>query len=274
MAFRMDDRKQRLVVDADGGQGIGFFGWEVADAAGARRARGAAGEGRHQGGARLARARRRAARQGPGRGQRSGRQPARVLPRRRDRVRSVQARPQHLRLPHRPARHGPRGDALRAHRRGDDVLPGGARSSSSATTGCGRSRAISSTSIRATIDRAGRDRQEHGPPHDGGAVLASTTSARATISCSGDQDKIAVTLGRHSGDYVTSFYTWNPSGFMVEYGWGGQMIDDNTWKPFERKYGPSLWGHERALDVAGEARGGARCSASRRPRTACASRCR
>jgi hypothetical protein len=60
-----------------------------------------------------------------------------------------------------------------------------------------------------------------------------------------DPDKIAVTLGRHSGDYVTSFYTWNPSGFMVEYGWGGQVIDDNTWKPFERKYGPSLWGHER-----------------------------
>ena len=39
MAFRMDDRKQRLVVDADGGEGIGYFGWEVADAAalGARR---------------------------------------------------------------------------------------------------------------------------------------------------------------------------------------------------------------------------------------------
>src|SRR5881396_547004 len=34
MAFRMDDRKQRLIVDVDGGQGIGFFGWEVADAAG------------------------------------------------------------------------------------------------------------------------------------------------------------------------------------------------------------------------------------------------
>ena len=29
----MDDRKQRIVVDADGGEGIGFFGWEVADAA-------------------------------------------------------------------------------------------------------------------------------------------------------------------------------------------------------------------------------------------------
>src|SRR5256884_6469996 len=32
LAFRMDDRKHRLVVDADGGQGIGFFGWEGADA--------------------------------------------------------------------------------------------------------------------------------------------------------------------------------------------------------------------------------------------------
>ena len=33
LAFRMDDRKQRILVDADGGEGIGFFGWEVADAA-------------------------------------------------------------------------------------------------------------------------------------------------------------------------------------------------------------------------------------------------
>ncbi|MBO0718996.1 MAG: biphenyl 2,3-dioxygenase, partial [Rhizobiales bacterium] len=32
LAFRMDDRKQRLVIKADGGDGIGFFGWEVADA--------------------------------------------------------------------------------------------------------------------------------------------------------------------------------------------------------------------------------------------------
>src|ERR1700746_2291666 len=33
LAFRMDDRKQRIIVDADGGEGIAFFGWEVADAA-------------------------------------------------------------------------------------------------------------------------------------------------------------------------------------------------------------------------------------------------
>ena len=29
----MDDRKQRVVVTEDGGEGVAFFGWEVADAA-------------------------------------------------------------------------------------------------------------------------------------------------------------------------------------------------------------------------------------------------
>src|SRR2546428_14008837 len=33
LALRMDDRKQRVVVSEDGGEGVGFFGWEVADAA-------------------------------------------------------------------------------------------------------------------------------------------------------------------------------------------------------------------------------------------------
>ena len=33
LALRMDDRKQRLVVAEDGGEGVAFFGWEVADAA-------------------------------------------------------------------------------------------------------------------------------------------------------------------------------------------------------------------------------------------------
>ena len=30
-AFRMDDRKQRLIVNADAGEGVSFYGWEVAD---------------------------------------------------------------------------------------------------------------------------------------------------------------------------------------------------------------------------------------------------
>src|SRR5687767_8716135 len=33
LTFRMDDRKQRLVVSQDGGEGPAFYGWEVADAA-------------------------------------------------------------------------------------------------------------------------------------------------------------------------------------------------------------------------------------------------
>ncbi len=33
LAFRMDDRQQRIIVDTDGGEGLSFFGWEVADAA-------------------------------------------------------------------------------------------------------------------------------------------------------------------------------------------------------------------------------------------------
>ena len=120
LAFRMDDRKQRLVVDADGGQGIGFFGWEVADAA----ALDALAAKLETSGTKVARGSRALADERHVKDlivlNDPGRQPARNLPRRGDDDRSVQARPQHLRLSHRPARHGPRGDAFRAHRRGDE----------------------------------------------------------------------------------------------------------------------------------------------------------
>ncbi len=33
LTFRMDDRRQRLVVEKSKGDGPGFFGWEVADTA-------------------------------------------------------------------------------------------------------------------------------------------------------------------------------------------------------------------------------------------------
>ena len=32
LALRMDDRKQRVIVSEDGGEGVAYFGWEVADA--------------------------------------------------------------------------------------------------------------------------------------------------------------------------------------------------------------------------------------------------
>jgi 2,3-dihydroxybiphenyl 1,2-dioxygenase len=59
------------------------------------------------------------------------------------------------------------------------------------------------------------------------------------------QDRVNVTLGRHTNDFMTSFYAKTPSSFMVECGWGGREIDPKTWQPFELMDGPSLWGHER-----------------------------
>ena len=61
----------------------------------------------------------------------------------------------------------------------------------------------------------------------------------------GEEGRIATTLGRHSNDFMTSFYANSPSGFFVEYGWGGRSIDPTNWTPVEMTCGPSLWGHDR-----------------------------
>ncbi len=58
-------------------------------------------------------------------------------------------------------------------------------------------------------------------------------------------DCVSVTLGRHTNDFMTSFYCKTPSSFMVECGWGGREIDPAIWQPVEMHDGPSLWGHER-----------------------------
>ena len=60
-----------------------------------------------------------------------------------------------------------------------------------------------------------------------------------------EEGRIGVTLGRHINDEVTSFYSNSPSGFMVEYGWGGRVIDVAGWQPQEVSWGPSMWGHDR-----------------------------
>ena len=59
------------------------------------------------------------------------------------------------------------------------------------------------------------------------------------------EERVNVTLGRHTNDFMTSFYARTPSAFMVECGWGGREIEPSTWKPIEMHDGPSLWGHER-----------------------------
>lgn len=50
------------------------------------------------------------------------------------------------------------------------------------------------------------------------------------------------TLGRHSNDLMTSTYVGTPSGFQIELGYGGMVIDDLSW--VARTYSvPSFWGH-------------------------------
>jgi len=60
-----------------------------------------------------------------------------------------------------------------------------------------------------------------------------------------EPERVSVTLGRHTNDFMTSFYARTPSSFMDECGWGGREIDPATWRPSELMDGPSLWGHER-----------------------------
>ena len=59
------------------------------------------------------------------------------------------------------------------------------------------------------------------------------------------ENRIGTTFGRHINDNMTSFYSYSPSDFLFEYGWGGRTIDVENWEPEEVIYGPSLWGHDR-----------------------------
>ena len=54
---------------------------------------------------------------------------------------------------------------------------------------------------------------------------------------------LAISFGRHSNDQMLSFYVNSPSGFQIEYGTGGVLIDDETWRP-SRYDVPNFWGHE------------------------------
>jgi hypothetical protein len=41
---------------------------------------------------------------------------------------------------------------------------------------------------------------------------------------------------------MVSFYVMTPSGFEVEYGWGGRLIDDAVWQVVRHRNG-NIWGH-------------------------------
>jgi 3,4-dihydroxy-9,10-secoandrosta-1,3,5(10)-triene-9,17-dione 4,5-dioxygenase len=65
---------------------------------------------------------------------------------------------------------------------------------------------------------------------------------RALDRCVRRQATISSTLGRHANDLMVSFYVQTPSGFDIEFGTDGQLVDDSTWISRESTT-VSLWGH-------------------------------
>jgi 2,3-dihydroxybiphenyl 1,2-dioxygenase len=244
LALRMDDRKQRIVVAEDGGEGVAFFGWEVASAAALDAFA-----------ARLEAA-----------GVAFARGPRALAEERRVRDVIVLADPLGNRLeifhgaesasdPFRPGRAisgfrtGPlsMGHAVLHVKNINDAIPFyrdllGFRLSDFMTK-----------PFNAYFFHAN-------PRHHSVAFIETGRNAthHLMIECFSlddvgqcydlalrEEGRIGVTLGRHINDEVTSFYSNTPSGFMVEYGWGGRTIDPQTWQPEEVAWGPSLWGHDR-----------------------------
>jgi 2,3-dihydroxybiphenyl 1,2-dioxygenase len=247
LAFRMDDRKQRIIVHADDGEGIGFFGWEVADAAALDALAGQL----------------ESARLNVARG-------ARAL-----------ADERHVK--DLIVLHDPQGNRLEifhgAETTTEPFRPG--RSISGFRTGpLGLGHVVLNVDTAETIERMTSfycdtlgfrltDYYSHpfiarflhvNPRHHSIAFVQSGKNAVHHIMMElfsfddvgqgydlalNEEGRVAVTLGRHTSDFITSFYSFTPSGFMVEYGWGARLIDVDTWQAHERKEGPSIWGHDR-----------------------------
>jgi 2,3-dihydroxybiphenyl 1,2-dioxygenase len=244
LAFRMDDRKQRILVEADGGEGIAFFGWEVADGA-ALDALAARLEHNAIAVARASRA---------------------LADERHVKDLIVLQDPMGNRL---EVFHG-------AETTTEPFVPG--RSLSGFRTGpLGLGHAVLQVAevepmlafYRDILGFRLSDYYFHpftafflhvNPRHHSLAFIQTGKNAVHHLMMElysfddvgqgydlaiAEEGRLATTLGRHTSDFLTSFYTWTPSAFMVEYGWGGRRIDPATWQARERREGPSMWGHDR-----------------------------
>jgi 3,4-dihydroxy-9,10-secoandrosta-1,3,5(10)-triene-9,17-dione 4,5-dioxygenase len=60
--------------------------------------------------------------------------------------------------------------------------------------------------------------------------------------CARNKAPMISTLGRHANDEMVSFYVRTPSGFDIEYGTGGLVVDDRTWVA-RHTTAHSVWGH-------------------------------
>lgn len=244
LAFRMDDRKQRIIVDADGGEGIGFFGWEVADAA-ALEALAARLEAKGVAVARGSRA---------------------LADERRVKDLIVLSDPL-----------GNRVEVFYGAETTTDAFVPGRAISGFRTGPLGLGHVVLHVErvdemIAFYRDVLGFHLSDYytypfaayflhvNPRHHSIAFVQSGKNAVHHVMmelfslddvgqgydlAQAEKGRLATTLGRHTSDYLTSFYTWTPSAFMVEYGWGARSIDPDTWVAKERPEGPSMWGHDR-----------------------------
>lgn len=71
-----------------------------------------------------------------------------------------------------------------------------------------------------------------------------TDVGRAHDRCVAAGVPIAASLGQHSNDGMFSFYAQTPSGFEIEFGWGGVQVDDESWRVVTHPT-MSHWGHQR-----------------------------
>ncbi len=244
VAMRMDDHKQRLMIDEDGGEGISYFGWEVADAT--------ALEG-------LA-----------ARIEASGTKVNRPSP-------DVIAKRRVMDMIYLTDPAGHRLEFCHGPEKTDEAFVPSRNISGFRTGPLGLGHVVTFVETAENLLPFYRDVLGFGlsdyyhepfeayffhvnPRHHSLAFIANGTNkphhlmvelfslddvGQAYDIAEAEQGRIATSLGRHCGDYMTSFYSWNPSAFMVEYGWGGRLIDPDTWEPALREEGPSIWGHNR-----------------------------
>lgn len=68
---------------------------------------------------------------------------------------------------------------------------------------------------------------------------------RAMDRCLDGLAPMTISLGRHWNDGMVSFYLRTPSGFDIEYGFGGKVVDLDGWTRIEQGGSElvSLWGH-------------------------------
>src|ERR1700716_1519559 len=244
LALRMDDRKQRVVVSEDGGEGVGFFGWEVAGAGGPKAVAGRT-------------------------------EPAGVEVARGSRALADERRVKDLVVFADPL--GNRLEVFHGAETAREAFKPGRSISGFRTGPLGMGHAV--LHVKDINDAVPFYRDVLGfrlsdymvrpfnayffhanPRHHSIAFIETGRNATHHLMVElfnlddvgqcydlalGEPDRIGVTLGRHINDEVTSFYSNSPSGFMVEYGWGGRVIDTANWEKKGGNSGPTPVGHDR-----------------------------